>query len=190
MLHNFLFKASFHSLLNAIDQDLVEKTKEKGCVYCGSELHQAKYPRSPLGLPSQFRETYRERRSFCCRQCRKRVTPESVKFFGRRRYPAALHILISLLKVGVSERRLIQIKKHFGIVVSESTWKRWRRWFREKFLSTAFWQQSKGFISIHIEENKAFPRALLKLFKGALGKRMQLLLQFLSPLTGGIFRAI
>lgn len=190
MSHRFLFNASFHSSLKTIDQEFVAKTKEKGCVDCGSELHQANYPRSPVGLPFQFRDAYRERFSFCCSKCRKRVTPQSVRFFGRRWYPAALHILISILSVGISERRLIQVKQHFGIAVSESTWKRWRRWFRERFLSTAFWQQAKGLVCISIEENKPFPRALFNVFQGDLTQRMNLLLQFLSPLTGGIFRAI
>ena len=80
MSQNFLYNASFHSLLNTIDQELAEQTKEKGCSYCGKQLHQADYPRSPFGLPAQFRTAYEERFSFCCTDCRKRTTPASVRF--------------------------------------------------------------------------------------------------------------
>jgi hypothetical protein len=92
--------------------------------------------------------------------------------------------------LGINERRLNQVKRHFDIVVSESTWKRWRRWFRESFKETLFWQQAKGFAIKAIGAPKLFPRALLDLFSGTIEEKLRLLLQFLSPLTGGILRAV
>jgi hypothetical protein len=189
MLLKFLFNASFHSLLIAIDQDFIEKTKEKGCS-CGGRLHQADYSRSPFGIPPSLRILYETRFSLCCDTCRKRITPQSVRFFGRRWYPAPLLILISALMLGINERRLNQVKRHFDIVVSESTWKRWRRWFRESFKETLFWQQAQGFAIKAIGTPKLFPRALLDLFSGSIEEKLRLLLQFLSPLTGGILRAV
>jgi hypothetical protein len=92
--------------------------------------------------------------------------------------------------LGINERRLVQVKRHFGIVVSESTWKRWRRWWRESFALTLFWRKEKGVVPISIETSQAFPRPLLNIFKGTLGEKMRFLLRFLSPLTGGILRAV
>lgn len=190
MSQNFLFNASFHLLLNKIDQEIIAKTRLQGCLFCGNKLHQANYPRSPLGLPSQLRYHHDERLSLCCDTCRKRITPPSVRFFGRRWFPAPLLILVSALILGINERRLQQVKQHFGITVSESTWKRWRRWWRESFQKTLFWQQSKGLAPIEIETNNLFPRALLDLFQGGLEEKICRLLKFLSPLTGGVLRAV
>src|SRR6266568_1834893 len=118
MLHKLLLNATFHSALISIDEELAENIQKKGCP-CGGELHQANYPRSPSGIPSLFRSNYSERFSYSCDTCRKRTTPQSVRFFGRRWYPAPLLIFISALMLGVNERRLEQVKRHFGIVVPE-----------------------------------------------------------------------
>lgn len=190
MSQNFLFDTRFHLLLNKIDQEMADKAKLQGCLFCGNRLHKANYPRNPAGLSSQFRHHYDERRSLCCNTCRKRVTPPSVRFFGRRWFPAPLLILISALMLGMNERRLQQVKRHFGITVSESTWKRWRRWWREVFQTTLFWQQSKGLAPTVIETNKLFPRALLGIFQGGLEEKICCLLKFISPLTGGVLRAV
>ena len=190
MSQNFVFSATFHLILNNIDQEIADKVKQKGCLCCGNKLHKANYPRSPVGLPSQFRKHYDERLSFCCDICRKRTTPQSVRFFGRRWFPAPLLILISALTLGINERRLAAVKRHFGITISESTWKRWRRWWRESFTATLFWQQAKGLVPITIETNKSFPRVLLDVFQGVLEEKIRLLLRFLSPLTSGVLRAV
>ncbi|EKD73011.1 MAG: hypothetical protein ACD_45C00484G0001 [uncultured bacterium] len=190
MSHKFISSAKFHLLLITIDQEIAKEVLQKGCIYCGNKLHKANYPRSPFGLLSQFRHHYDERFSLCCNACRKRTTPPSVRFFGRRWYPAPLFMLISALMLGINERRLRQVKQHFGITVSESTWKRWRRWWRDSFESTQFWQQNKGIAFTTIESIYRCPRALLVVFKGLLEEKMQLLLRFLSPLTGGILRAV
>jgi hypothetical protein len=190
MSQNFLYKSSFHLLLITIDQELAQKTLKQGCPYCKGKLHQADYPRSPVGVPSPFRPHYEERLSFCCDTCRKRTTPASVRFFGRYWFPAPFLMLISALTlgIGISERRLAQVKRHFGITVSKSTWRRWRRWWRESFISTPFWQQAKG-LAPNMHE-APLPRALLAAFKGGLEEKMCSLLRFLSPLTGGVLRAI
>jgi hypothetical protein len=189
MLLKFLFNASFHSLLIAIDQEFVEQIKDKDCS-CGGKLHQAHYPRSPFGLPPSLRPLYEMRFSLCCDICRKRITPQSVRFFGRRWYPAPLVILISALMLGINERRLTQVKRHLGIVMSESTWKRWRRWFRQIVEATFFWQQTKGLALKVIETKKIFPRALFILFSGTIEEKLRFILRFLSPLSGGELRAV
>jgi hypothetical protein len=190
MSHKFLLEASFHSLLIQIDQELSEAVIEESCPHCGGQLHHANYPRSPFGLPPPLRLHYNNRISFCCATCRKRVTPPSVRFFGRRWFPAPVFLLICILSLGINERRLAQVKRHFGITVSESTWKRWRRWWRESFESTPFWQAKKSLIVTALNESTALPRALLDCFQGKLQRRLLLLLQFLSPLTGGLLRAV
>lgn len=190
MSHKFLSDARFHLLLTQIDHELAEAAAKKGCPHCGGQLDQANYPRSPFGLLATFRCHYESRLSFCCAECRKRLTPPSVRFFGRRWFVAPVFLLICLLRSGINERRLNQVWHHFGIRVSESTWKRWRRWWRELFETTPFWHAKKGLIALPLTEDAVLPRSLLALFKGALPERMRLLLRFLSPLTGGVLRAV
>ena len=191
MSQNFLLNASFHLLLNTIDQELADKTKRQGCLFCGCKLHLADYPRSPFGIAPAFRDSYESRISFCCGTCRKRTTPPSVRFFGRRWFPAPLLVFISALMHGVNQRRCDQLKRHFGITVSESTLRRWHWWWRELFMATKFWQQAKGsFLPSDKMICGPFPRVLLNEFKGLVSEKIILLLPFLSPLTAGVLRAV
>lgn len=89
----------------------------------------------------------------------------------------------------VSEYSLALMKRHFGISVSESTWKRWRRWWRDSFIETLFWKQNKGIVPGALEAERPFPRALLDVFSGTLEGKMGCLLKFLSPLSQGILQA-
>jgi hypothetical protein len=188
MSHKLLFSSSFASLLLAIDLEFIAKAKTSGCPDCGDKLHQADYPRSPIGIPQGQRVHYELRLSLCCSQCRKRVTPPSVQFFGRRWFPAPYFLFISLLRVRINERRLHPLKLHFGLRISITTWKRWQWWWRTQFIKTAF-LQAKGQIPADKIEG-AFPRHFLTFFTGHLSKKFILLLQFLSPLTAGFLRAV
>jgi hypothetical protein len=189
MSHNFIFNATFYAFLNDLDRDILTKAQEEGCLHCGGKLHRSDYPRSPMGVRAEHRHYYERRFSLCCNDCRKRTTPSSVRFFGRRWYPAPLFMLICILNLGINERRLKAINRHFGIVVSKTTWKRWRRWWRERFITTRFWQQNKGLLSPKAHQGYC-PRNLFKLFSGTLQEKLTVLLQFLSPMTAGIFHAV
>ncbi|WP_245731956.1 hypothetical protein [Thiocapsa roseopersicina] len=80
-------------MLLHIDEDLAEAAREAGCPACGGTLHQADYPRKPRGCPEPWREAFATRRSFCCAQCRRRLTPRSVRFLGRRVYLGLIVVL-------------------------------------------------------------------------------------------------
>lgn len=92
---------------------------------------------------------------------------------------------------GANERRCAQVKRLIGIVVSESTWKRWRRWWCESFITTPFWQQAKGLLPpiTHIRSGP-FPRVILNIFQGRVEAKIILLLRLLAPLTEGVLRAV
>lgn len=191
MSQKLLSNASFHALLNQMDQEIVKRVQEARCQLCTGPLHRADYPRSPMGVPSEFRENYDERCSLCCATCRKRTTSSSVRFLGRRWYPAPFLMLISILSLGITKRRLRQIKDHFGLVVSESTWRRWRKWWRDIFVKTPFWQQAKGRAPPTPDMMTGpFPRVLFDALHGNLQDRMVLLLRFFAPLTAGNLRAV
>jgi hypothetical protein len=189
MYHNLLKEPSFHALLVLIDDELAEQNRKKACPVCGGVLHQANYPRSPLGLPVFCREQYDSRRSFCCGDCRKRVTTPSVRFFGRRRFPAAIMLLVSVFMSSTSRRRYHQVKQYFGISISLRTWVRWLRWWQECFIGTAFWKQAKAQLPGKALIGR-FPHQLLLIYPGRLNNQLEMALQFLSPMTAGINRAV
>ena len=84
MYHDWPGRASFWLFLFSVDQDLAQSAREKCCA-CGGRLHRADYPRKPRGA-EDLPQDYRYRFSFCCERegCRKRVTPPSVRFLGRK----------------------------------------------------------------------------------------------------------
>lgn len=191
MIRDYLSNTSFHQLLEKLDSDLAEQIRIKGCPHCGSTLHRADYPRSPLGLPKSSREYYIERYSFCCAQdgCRKRVTPPSVRFLGCRRYPTFLIVLISALTFGATEKRCKRLQQLFGFMLNTKTWQRWITWWREVFMTTGFWKSMNGIIPV-TNVTGSFPRALLKIHTGQLKERLVWVLQFLTPLTAGVLQAV
>lgn len=172
-----------------LDVASADSCRLSGCWHCGGRLHVGDYARKPRGVPEPFQSFYEKRLSFTCARCHRRCTPPSVRFFGRIRTVAGLAILIAALTRGPSERRCRQLERCFGVRVSVSTWQRWRRWWRERFLSTRFWMQSRGQFPDPAGLGR-MPAGLLGAFSGRLVERLLLTLRFCSPLTGGALRAI
>ena len=188
MYHDLPRAARFWSVLLAIDQDLAETARKGGCS-CGGRLHCANYLRKPRGTPLQLPEPQRLRLSFCCDRdgCRKRVTPPSVRFLGRKVYLAAIVILISAMRQGPSPRRVRELSARFG--ADESTIARWQTFWREHFPQTPFWKVARaGFITLG--KTISLPYSLVDAFlrRHPPCKGWTLLLRFLSSITvaGGL----
>ena len=126
MYHELMRDASFWAFLFSVDQDLAEHCRQGGCG-CGGRLHRANYPRKPDGGPRDLPVEYRYRLSFCCERdgCRKRATPPSVRFLGRKVYLGVIVILVSALEHGLSPRRRKQLIEHLDLW--PQTIARWRR---------------------------------------------------------------
>ena len=135
MCHANRLPTNFHALLERCDIDLAEADRAAGCRHCGGPLHRANYPRKPFGV-KRFAAHYQQRFSLCCGRdgCRRRSTPPSLRFLGRRRYIGALMVLLSALSQGVTARRGERLRAVIGI--SRRTITRWRRWWREVFVTT------------------------------------------------------
>jgi len=189
MSHKFVCNASFHEALFALDLELARSCRQSGCWFCGCRLHVSNYPRKPRGVPASYQERYDQRLSFTCAECDRRCTPPSVRFFGRIRFVAGIPILIAALMRGPSERRCRQLEQCFGVRLSVSTWQRWRRWWRERFRATRFWMQARGQFA-QPEQLGRLPAGFLRAFPGWFGERLPAALRFLSPLTGGVLRAV
>jgi len=176
----------FHALL-AFDKDLAKQTQAGGCRHCsGGALHVANYRRKPRGADLGEDDELCLRLSFCCGNegCRHRAMPPSVRFLGRRVYFAAVFLLVSALRQGVSTSRVAQIKKL--IPVDRRTLERWRQWWKETFIQTPFWKAARGRFAEPVN-NSTMPMSLLEEFgfKSMRSYRNPLLqaLAFLGPLS-------
>jgi hypothetical protein len=168
-----------------VDKDLAEEVAAGGCA-CHGVLHRANYERKPRGGRWGLSREERLRFSFCCARegCRKRVTPPSVRFLGRKVYLEVIVILAVAMRHGSTPRRVGWIREHLG--VSGRTLKRWRKWWSEIFTSTAFWKRARGLLQQPVEEGK-LPHGLMEQFEVGAGgvDRLIDMLKFLSPITGG-----
>lgn len=169
-----------------VDTDLSEKVRQGGCLHCSGKLHSARYRRKPRGRPKQDQERKEEiwRDSFCCDQdgCRKRHTPPSVRFLGRKVYWGFIVVLVAAMRHGVKPARLKILRETLG--VDSRTVERWREWWLEAFVQSAFWKAARGRFSPPLDP-KALPQALCEAFKVNRRDRLLKLLQFLSPITTG-----
>lgn len=138
MCHALLQTPAFYALLLQIDEDLADVARKRGCCHCAGVLHSADYPRKPRGGPAEARPNCDTRLSLCCADCRKRTTPESVRFLGRRIY---LAIIMALRSSRAQSDCLVGLPD-----IGWATLKRWRQWWRETFPNTPAGRWLRGLI--------------------------------------------
>jgi hypothetical protein len=179
-----LANAKFHGQLLVFDRDLATSARAARCWRCGGALHSAPYDRKPRGCPAGLGQEYAERFSFCCAVdgCRKRATPPSLRFLGRRVYLATVVTLISALMLGITPSRLARLSVVPGL--DRRTLARWRAWWRSSFTDSPFAPVAMAAMVPPIDI-AALPVSLLDRFAGDVGERLIALLRFLGPLTGG-----
>lgn len=161
MSHNLLLNASFHQQLLQLDFDFMLKSRLQGCRFCGGSLQQSHYPRVPFGIPPSMRHFYDRRLSLCCAQCRRRTTPQSVRFLGPRRFMAFVMVLIPAQHASPDQKRIDRLRIRFGIHFSLTTWQRWRAWWKDQFPASRLWLEVRG-LFVHQDDLTRFPRSLLK----------------------------
>lgn len=91
MSHDWIADFNFFATLDAQDAATTARVKADGCPACSGQLDQADYPRKPRGGEVGLAgEIFRLPRSLCCARegCRRRQTPSSLVFLGRRVYLA------------------------------------------------------------------------------------------------------
>lgn len=182
MCHALLRDASLYEQLLAFDHDLAVEARAAGCAFCAGILHSARYPRKPRGGPDDLGPDYATRLSFCCAAdgCRRRTTPPSVRYLGRRVYLGAGVVLVTAMLSGITTTRAAQLRAWLG--VSARTLKRWRAWWRATFVASAFWRGAQGRFMPPVATD-ALPASLLERFAGDERTRLLYALGFLAPLT-------
>ena len=191
MYQAVLADAKFHEQLLVFDRDLAACARAARCWLCGGALHSASYDHKPrgslpraLGRPGGLGQEYAERFSFCCAVdgCRKRTTPPSLRFLGRKVYLATVVTLISAMLLGTTPSRLARLSAVPGI--DRRTLVRWRTWWRSTFTDGPFAAVAKAALVPPLDI-AGLPVSLLDRFAGDIERKLIALLRFLAPLTGG-----
>lgn len=184
MYQQLLGDAAFYRLLLRFDEELAATERPKGCRVCGKRLEASDFPRKPRGVAGDLGERFAERLSFCCadRTCRKRRTPPSLRFLGRKVYLGGIVVLIGAMRCGVSPARVRRLHELVG--VSRHTVSRWRKWWSEQLPVTPFWRAMVGTLMPPIS-TADLPASLLERFTGTPGERLILLLRALAPVSVG-----
>jgi hypothetical protein len=164
MYEKILTDPIFYLLLFKIDSDLAKKSHRGVCKACGGKLDWANYLRKPRGGPLNLEKQCSIRFSLCCRSdgCRKRLLAPSIRFWGRRVYFSVLFSLITTLSNRSTADPPPILRNKFN--VSHQTFLRWKKWWKEIFPTTVFWQQAKSLI-IGGETNEDLPGSLFQVFE-------------------------
>jgi hypothetical protein len=126
-----------------IDEATCKRVAAGGCRWCDGPLHRSDYPRKPRGgLLAAIGEVFFWRLSLCCGRegCRRRATPPSVRFLGRRVYLGAAVILGSIASQALATAR--EVKRVTGIPAR--TVGRWRLWWQTQFTESRLFEEQRG----------------------------------------------
>src|ERR1700727_2648211 len=135
MLGDLDLGREFFLQLVKVDEAVVREVVAGGCPRCEGPLHRSDYDRKPRGaLIAPLGEAVVRRFSLCCGRegCRKRATPPSVLFLGRRGYLGVAVIVASAGALAL--RAALEIRRQTG--VPARTTGRWLGWWQGPFLDT------------------------------------------------------
>lgn len=184
MYQNLLVDATFFDLLLRFDEELAARVQAAGCA-CGGRLHRADYERKPRGGPPGLGAEYEVRFSFCCAAegCRRRSTPPSLRFLGRKVYYGAVVVLAPVLLRGPSARRCRPLQQLLG--VSTRTLRRWCRFWTECVAGSRWFAAARGRFATPVAA-EGLPRSALEAFTGlTAAERLVAMLRWLGALSVG-----
>lgn len=182
MFDQLILGREFFELLEQGDQVVVALASAEPCAACGGRLHRGDYDRKPRGgLFGRAGETSVRRFSLCCGDdgCRKRATPPSLRFLGRRVYVGAVVILVSIVAEALVAAG--EIRARTG--VPARTARRWLSWWRGPFLGTEVfaWLRAR-LIGV---ATATVPASIVERFEGSMKDQVRTMLGFLAPLSTG-----
>lgn len=182
MYHSLLRDSKLYLFLYRVDCEMAESAMRARCPKCGGPLHRANYPRKPRGAACPLGPEYERRNSLCCGRsgCRRRLTPPSVRFLGRKVYLGAVIVLCAAMRHGLHSGRAQQLWELLG--VSRQTLQRWRTYWQQTFVQTPFWKQARALLSPPVVEGE-LPGSLLSRFAGEWMSQLVLMLRFVAPVT-------
>lgn len=184
--HSVLRSASFLRSLLDLDLKTAAHVRAGHCCHCGGPLCRADYPRKPRGVPEELREEFSRRLSLCCgaEGCRKRTTPPSVRFLGRRVYIGVTFVLLSMLRHGATDERVAQLRREFhgAFPADQSTLAWWREWWQHVLPASCFWRVARSQLRSPLLATD-LPAGMVQRFVGDAAQQLASTLKFLSPLS-------
>jgi hypothetical protein len=193
MIDHFLLGREFFEVLTEHDKAIAARVAAEGCPVCDGPLYRGDYDRKPRGAAiAQEGEEFVRRFSLCCGRegCRKRATPPSLRFLGRRVYLGAVVILASvvaqalgvLTKIGAAKRQAAMASRAATGVPARTT-RRWLGWWRGPFLSTEVFVAIRArLVGVDVAR---LPASILDPLHGPRTEQVRVLLTLLAPLTTG-----
>ena len=175
----------FFVMLEQADQKTVQQAVAEGCAVCGGSLHHADFVRKPRGaLIARQGEQSVKRFSLCCGRegCRKRRTPPSLRFLGRRVYLGVVVIVASFLAQALAAAHAIQQQRG----VPGRTVRRWLAWWGGTFIDTEVFVAVRARL-IGVDESK-LPVSIVERLPGSPEQQVRAMLDLLRPLTAGSMR--
>ena len=183
MLNIRTLTIKFWQQLRETDEAIAARVARAGCPHCDGRLHRGDYPRKPRGGAIAVVAEDAERRiSLCCDRegCRRRATPPSVRFLGRKVYVGAAIVIASvaaLLTASISETR-----RETGIPTR--TLRRWGGWWRVGFGGSLYLERMRGRFVPPLEV-AALPWSLIERLSATVDDETTLsrCLAFVAPVT-------
>jgi len=175
--HEIDIDDKFIAHVERTDADIAARVKAQGCPHCQGRLDRADYPRKPRGggLAPAGEDVLR-RISLCCARegCRRRVTPPSVVFLGRRVY---LGIVVLLASLHTRERS--------AATPPARTVRRWVSWFQGEVPRTPVLTAARALLVPALEDPTTLPGSLVERFMPGrrFGEALLWTLRWLSPVT-------
>jgi hypothetical protein len=182
MLDDLDLGGEFFEWLVRADEAVTRRVAAEGCAVCDGPLHRSDYDRKPRGaLIAPAGEAFVRRFSLCCGRegCRKRATPPSMRFLGRRVYLGAVVIVASMVALALHAAG--EIRRQTG--VPARTVQRWLGWWQGPFLDTeVFVTLCARLIGVDVGR---VPASIVDRLTGTSTERVQRMLAWLAPLTTG-----
>lgn len=180
MSHDWIADFNFFERLDAHDAETAARVKAGGCPLCGGRLDRANYPRKPRGgLVGAAGELFVQRRSLCCARdgCRRRRTPPSLLFLGRRVYLA--------ITVVVTAWRASATSQPPSGSPPRRTIRRWLGWFATTAAEAPCIIDLRARLTPALEPGEALPGALLERLRPGrtISAALDATLRLLAPLS-------
>ena len=185
MLHKVVVDFNFWKRLIKIDERIAAEVAAGRCQHCGGRLHRSDYVRKARGglIAVAVDDGDALRISLCCDRdgCRKRATPPSVRFLGRKVYAGAAIVIACVIlrksaTAGAARRRS-------GIAAR--TMRRWSRWWQADYARSQHFEATRSLFAPPVQVNE-LPESLWQRFIKRAGSELlglRRLLGFLAPVT-------
>jgi hypothetical protein len=173
------------------DQLSAEEVHRQPCPRpdCGGKMNWNNYVRKPRGGPEhpEFSKYFGYRMSLCCGRCRKRQTPESVRFLGRKIYIGLTLLVASSRNEGCQSETDPPTEKPQMVSpvdsISTRTLGRWVMWWTQSFFKSSFWRGSQGLFATSIDMSAPVSSLISKFVNSSMSETIVTILNFLAPIT-------